>query len=333
MGGAAKGTLVFTGHDIRSLLDLDECISAVDAAFRDYAEGRSFASGVLGLHAGAGGFHVKAAGLVRGRKYFAAKLNSNFPENPRRFGLPTIQGVVALCDAENGALLALLDSMEITTQRTGAATAVAARHLARQNAHIAVICGCGIQGRIQLRALGRVLPLQTVRAFDIDADRASRFAREMSKALSLDVSRAPSLEEAVRGCDVCVTCTPSRQAFLKKEHISPGTFVAAVGADNPEKQELDPHLMASAVVVVDVLEQCATMGDLHHALEAGVLTRADVRAELAEVITGRKPGRLSPNEITIFDSTGTALEDVAAAATVYEKAVGGGVGFAVDLGC
>ena len=117
-----------------------------------------------------------------------------------------------------------------------------------------------------------------------------------------------------------------------KEHVSPGTFVAGVGADNPEKQELDPHLMASAVVVVDVLEQCASMGDLHHAITAGVLTRDHVHAELAELITGRRPGRRSAKEITIFDSTGTALEDVAAAVIVYEKAIAQGVGIGVDLG-
>jgi alanine dehydrogenase len=328
-----KGTLVFTGRDIRSLLDLGECISAVEAAFRDSAEGRSSLAGVLGIDAGTGGFHVKAAGLVRERRYFAAKLNANFPENPKRFGLPTIQGVVALCDGENGALLALLDSIEITLQRTGAATAVAARHLARQDACVAAICGCGLQGRIQLRALQRVLPLTTVRAFDTDSEHAKRFARDMSDALSLDIRRVGSLEDAVRGCDVCVTCTPSRHAFLMKEHVSAGTFVAAVGADNPEKQEIDPHLMASAGIVVDALDQCAAMGDLHHALTAGILTRADVRAELAEVITGRKPGRISAEEITIFDSTGTALEDVAAAVAVYEKAVAAGVGLTVDLGC
>jgi alanine dehydrogenase len=331
-GGGSTGTLVLTGRDIRSLLDLDACISAVDAAFRDSFDRRRLPSGVLGVHWGAGGFHVKVAGLARERKYFAAKLNANFPQNPRRFGLPTIQGVVALCDGENGALLALIDSIEITLQRTGAATAVAARHLARPDASIAAICGCGRQGRIQLRALQRVLPLKAARAFDLDPAQAVRFARDMSDDLRFDVRPAESLEDAVRGCDVCVTCTPSRHAFLMKEHVSAGTFVAAVGADNPEKQELDPHLMASAGIVVDVLDQCASMGDLHHALEAGVLTRADVRGELAEVITGRKPGRISPEEITIFDSTGTPLEDVAAAATVYERAVAEGIGLEVDLG-
>jgi ornithine cyclodeaminase/alanine dehydrogenase-like protein (mu-crystallin family) len=117
-----------------------------------------------------------------------------------------------------------------------------------------------------------------------------------------------------------------------REHVRPGTFVAAVGADSEDKQELDPRLMAAGVVVTDVLEQCAAIGDLHHALAAGLMTRDAVHAELADLVTGRKPGRRSPDEITIFDSTGTALEDVAAAVVVYEKALAGDVGLRVALG-
>ncbi|HXB54230.1 MAG TPA: ornithine cyclodeaminase family protein [Vicinamibacteria bacterium] len=326
------GTLVLTGRVVRALLGLDECMAAVEAAFRDQAEGRTWPAGMMTVHAGEGGFHVKTAGLVRERPYFAAKLNSNFPGNPERSGLPTIQGVVALCDGENGRLLALLDSIEITLLRTGAATAVAAKYLARRDAHVATICGCGVQGRVQLRALKSVLPLESVRVHDADRARALRFAEEMGKELCLDVRSAPSLEDAVRGTEVCVTCTPSRQAFLMKDHVAPGTFVAAVGADNPSKQELDPQLMSSATVVVDVLDQCASSGDLHHALDAGAMRREDVHAELADVIVGRKRGRGSRDEITVFDSTGTALEDVAAAVAVYERALSAGVGLAVALG-
>jgi alanine dehydrogenase len=325
-------TLVLTGRDVRALLGLEECVAAVEAAFRDQAEGRSWPAGMLTVHAAEGGFHVKTAGLVRERPYFAAKLNANFPGNPERSGLPTIQGVVVLCDGENGRLLALLDSIEITLLRTGAATAVAAKHLARPDAHVATICGCGVQGRAQLRALQRVLPLKSVRVYDTDRVRAARFAEEMGKELGLDVRGAPSLEDAVHGSEVCVTCTPSRHAFLMKDHVAPGTFVAAVGADNPDKQELDPQLLSSATVVVDVLDQCASSGDLHHALDAGAMRREDVHAELAEVVVGRKRGRRSRDEITVFDSTGTALEDVAAGVAVYERALTAGVGLAVALG-
>jgi ornithine cyclodeaminase/alanine dehydrogenase-like protein (mu-crystallin family) len=138
--------------------------------------------------------------------------------------------------------------------------------------------------------------------------------------------------ERVRTSDIVVTCTPARTAFLRREHVAPGTFIAAVGADREDKQELDVALLAAGRVVVDALEQCATIGELHHALDAGTMTRADVRAELAEVVAGRMPGRATPDEITIFDSTGTGLQDVAAAALVFERAVAAGRGMRVRLG-
>jgi alanine dehydrogenase len=325
-------TRILTRRDVQALLGWEECISAVENAFRLHAEGRSLPPGVLGVRAPQGGFHTKAAGLELSRLYFAVKTNANFPENPRRHGLPAIQGVIALCDASDGRLLALMDSIEVTIRRTAAATAVAAKHLARADSRTATICGCGNQGRAQLRALASVLPLARAHAYDADPARAQDYAREMSTELGIEVGPTADFVAALAESDVCVTCTPSRKAFLMKEHVRPGTFVAAVGADNSDKQELDPHLMAGGVVVTDVLEQCAEIGDLHHALAAGVLTRDAVHAELAELVTGRRPGRRSRDEITIFDSTGTALQDVAAAAVVYERAAAGGIGLAVALG-
>ena len=325
-------TRILTRRDVQALLGWDECIAAVESAFRLHAEGKSLPPGVLGVRAPHGGFHIKAGGLELGRTYFAAKTNANFSDNPRRHGLPAIQGAIVLCDAEDGRLLAVMDSIEVTIRRTAAATAVAARHLARPESRTVAICGCGTQGRAQLRALTRVLPIARAHAFDADPAAAAAYAREMSAELRIEVTPASSPAAALAESDVCVTCTPSRQAFLLREHVRPGTFVAAVGADSPDKQELAPELMAASVVVADVLEQCAEMGDLHHALEAGAMSRDRVHAELAEVVTGRKPGRRSADEVTVFDSTGTALEDVAAAVVVFEKALAAGAGLSVALG-
>jgi ornithine cyclodeaminase/alanine dehydrogenase-like protein (mu-crystallin family) len=286
---------------------------------------------MLGIHTGSGGFHIKAGTLDIGRSYFAVKANANFMKNRERFGLPTIQGIIALCDAERGTPLALMDSMEITILRTGAATAVAAKFLARADARVATICGCGNQGRIQLRALTRVRRIVRAYAFDRDANLAGKFSRELSAELSINVTPVAELGDAVRSSDICVCCTPSKHFYLEKEFVSPGTFISAVGADNPDKHELDPALFVGNKIVVDLLEQCATSGDLHHALEAGSVARGDVYAELGEIVAGRKPGRTSPAEIAIFDSTGTALQDVAAAIMVYEKAVAAGAGLRVNL--
>jgi alanine dehydrogenase len=324
-------TLLLTRGDVAALLTLDDCIAAVEEAFTLQGTGRVLGPGVLGLHVPDGGFHIKAAGLRLSRLYVAAKLNANFPGNAARRGLPAIQGVVVLSDGETGRLLALIDSMEITALRTGAATAVAARRLARPDARVATIVGCGRQGRIQLAALARVLPLERAYAVDTDAAAAARFAEEMSGRLALDVRPASSPAEVVPLSDLCVTCTPSRAPLLRREDVLPGTFVAAVGADDEAKLEIEPELMAASTIVVDSLEQCAAFGDLHHALARGALSLAEVHATLAEVVAGDKPGRTSTDEITIFDSTGVAIEDVAAAAVAYERAGAAGRGETVDL--
>ncbi len=326
--------MLLTRRDVAALLDLDACIAAVEEAFRRYGAGTAAAPGVLSVPVQGGGFHIKAGVLElgEGRPYFAAKTNANFPDNPGRHGLPTIQGVIVLADAERGTPLALMDSMEITTLRTGAATAVAAKYLARANARTATIVGCGAQGRVQLRAVRAVRAVERVYACDRDLTVAERFAREMTAGRGFEVRARADVAAAARESDVIVTCTPSREPILGPGDVRPGTFVAAVGADHPEKQEIAPALLAASRVVVDVLEQAATMGDLHHALRAGVMTRADVHAELGEVVAGRKPGRCSAEETIVFDSTGMALQDVAAAAAVYERAVQAGRGLAVSLG-
>ena len=317
----SPGTLLLTRPDISALLTLDECIVAVEDAFRHHGEGRSPAPKVLGMPARDGGFHIKAALLSSSPPYFAAKLNGNFFYNAQRFAMPNIQGLIVLCDATNGYPLAVMDSIEITILRTGAATAVAAKHLARPDSRVATICGCGNQGRIQLRALCTVLALEHVYAFDVDEAKARRFADELSRELELAIEVVGQPASAVPKSDVCVTCTPAKRYFIHKEHVAPGTFLAAVGADNERKQELDPQLFVFNKVVADVLDQCAEIGDLHHAIAQGLVQPSNVYAELGELAAGRKPGRTAREEITIFDSTGTALQDAAAAAVVYERAV------------
>ncbi|HEX6083223.1 MAG TPA: ornithine cyclodeaminase family protein [Thermoanaerobaculia bacterium] len=302
-------TRLLTRADITSLLTLEDCLAAVEQAFHgDPASAKS-----LGFHAAAGTFHIKAAmGDV-----FATKINANFPGNPSG---PTIQGVIVVMDLERGTPLAILDSGLITTMRTAAATAVAAKHLARRDATTLTIVGCGVLGRATLDALRLVRPLSDVFAWDV------------SHSAAATLGRVPdALDEAIASSDIVVTCTTSRSPILDAQHLHPGLFIAAVGADNPQKQELAPAVLAQSKVVVDVLEQAATMGDLHHALDAGVMTRADVHGELGDVLRGRVPGRVHDEEVFVFDSTGTALQDVAVASLAYSRTVERGVGLDVSF--
>jgi ornithine cyclodeaminase/alanine dehydrogenase-like protein (mu-crystallin family) len=169
-------------------------------------------------------------------------------------------------------------------------------------------------------------------AFDLDHGLARRYAEEMSEVVGCAIEAVDDYRSATARSDIVVTCTPARNPLLGISDVRNGTFVAAVGSDSEVKQELEPQLLASSKVVVDVLEQCATIGELHHALDAGVMQRGDVFADLGEVVSGRRPGRETAEEITIFDSTGTALEDVAAASLVYERALAAGAGQDVPLG-
>lgn len=288
-------TLLLTRSDLSALLTMEECIGRVEEAFRD---GDPASARSLGMHAPSGTFHAKAAlGDV-----FAIKINANFPDNPGRHDLPTIQGVIVLFDIDRGVPLAILDSTLITTLRTAAATAVAAKYLARPDASTAAIIGHGVQGQAALEALRLVRPIREVRIYDVRG-------------------AVTTLDAAVDGADIVVTATPSRVAIIEERHLQPGMFVAATGADNPQKQELAPAVLARCRVVADVIEQAATMGDLHHALAAGAMTREDVHGELGAVIAGRIAGRRTDEEMFVFDSTGTALQDVAVASLAYRRAM------------
>jgi ornithine cyclodeaminase/alanine dehydrogenase len=168
-------------------------------------------------------------------------------------------------------------------------------------------------------------------AYDVDHTQAQRFANDLSAELKIPVETTSDLREAMKRIDICVTCTPSTQFFLKQDYVRPGTFIAAVGADSETKQELDPALLARNKTVADIVEQCASIGELHHAIASDLMTKQDAHAELGEVVAGTKSGRTSPDEIIIFDSTGMALQDVISAATVYMKAVNKGVGRILNL--
>ena len=326
-----EGTLLLRRSDVERLLSLRDCIDAVDEIFRLQGEGKIPAPGILGVRAPDGGLHVKAGLLPGDRNYLVAKLNANFPGNNAHFGLPTIQGVIAVFDAENGVPLAILDSIDITIKRTAAASAVAAKHLARKDSSVATICGCGQQGRAQLRAVLLVLPLTKIYAFDVNERAAMNFRNELSPQLKIGIEPVRDLASAIQKSDVCITCTTANEFFVRKEDVRRGTFIAAVGADDVSKQEIDPALIASAKVVADSLEQSCAIGEVHHAIAQSLMRKEDVYAELCEIVAGQKTGRVADDEIIVFDSTGVAIEDAIAAAAVYERALANHIGTNFDF--
>lgn len=315
-------TRLLTRDDVAGVLTPADCLQAVEEAFRSYGQGRAPAPAGVAFHASSGTFHIKAAMA----DVLATKINANFPGNPSRHRLPTIQGVIVVMECDRGTTVAILDSTLITAMRTAAATAVAAKYLSRENAKTLAVIGCGTQGRATIDALRVVRRIEEVTAFDADDACAARFVSEIGERHRVRARAARSVDEAVRTADIVVTCTTARSAILDAHHLQPGMFIAAIGADNPEKQELTPALLARTRIVADLLDQAATMGDLHHALESGALRRQDVHGELGDVICGRAAGRTSEDQIFVFDSTGTALQDVAVASIAVQRAIERGAG-------
>ena len=324
-------TLLLTRADLQHLLKPADYLDVAETAFKAHAEGRVFAPALMHVDVDEGEFHIKAGGLKLKHNYFALKSNGGFFGNADRYQLPPIQGVILLCNADNGSPLALMDSTAITLGRTGATTALAARLLAREDAHTVTICGCGNQGAENLRYLTMVREITTAYAWDAREAKACAFAEQMSNELGIEVIPQRDLATAMRATDICVTCTPSHQPFIEQQYLREGMFIAAVGADSPDKQELFPEVAAKSKLVVDLKEQCAAVGELHHSIAAGLMSLGDVHAELGEVLVGAKPGRESDDEVIVFDATGTALQDAAAAAAAYERSAVGDFGSYFDF--
>ncbi len=298
--------LLLSRSEIASLMDFPAYVQVVEEAFRVHAEGGSLEPALAHVNADDGEFHIKAGGLRGTPSYFAVKVNGGFFRNRERFGMPNIQGLIVLSRADNGLPLAAMDSIEITVRRTGAAAAVAAKYLARPGSRVCTVCGCGTQGRMQLRALRHVLPIERAFAWSLPHSDAEAFAAEMSSELKIPVTAVTDVAEALAQSDVCVTCTPAKSPYLRRSYIPAGMFIAAMGADSPDKQELDADLIACAKVVVDLRAQAVTVGETHHAVSQGLMEPGQIHAELGEIIAGKKQGRTGAGEVIVFDSTGTA---------------------------
>ena len=325
--------LLLSEKEIRDLVGPAEALPAVRDAFVRLARGEAILPGVIHLDIPNSGAeaHVKGAHLG-GSRFFTIKVASGSYANPDR-GLPVGSGIVLVFDSTTGFPRAVLfDNGYLTDLRTGAAGALAADLLANREVHRVGIVGVGTQARYQLAALLGVRTPERVIAFGRSEAKATAFAQEMEKLHRIRVLPAKTVEQAVRGSDVVITVTPSREPLVRAEWIGPGTHVTAVGADGPDKQELEVEVLKKAdKVVADRLDQCVRFGEIHHAVEAGVLRPADVYAELGDIAAGLKRGRTSEQEITVADLTGVGVQDAAVAELVVVAATRSGVGKALDI--
>jgi ornithine cyclodeaminase len=275
---------------------------------------------------------VKSA-YIEGLGSFAVKVASGFWDN-RNKGLPSGSGMMLLVSAETGFPQAvLLDNGYLTDLRTALAGAVAAKFLAPELVRTLGVIGAGTQGRFQARALRLVRDFERLAVYDQDPAVVKRYASDMSAELSLDVSGRESAEEVVRESDVIVTCTPAKEPLVKADWLRPGQHITAMGSDSEEKQELDAAVLGQVDrIVCDRKAQCFRLGELHHAVGAGVIAEDHDITELGELTAGMRRGRGSRAEITVCDLTGVGVQDTAIALLAYRKAQAKGLGLAISSG-
>jgi ornithine cyclodeaminase len=328
-----RAALVLDESTIRRLITVAEAHAACREAFAKLGRGEVDQPSVMSFDfpQSPGEVHVKG-GHLHGSPFFSVKVASGFYRNPER-GLPVTAGCVWVFSATTGSLEAmLLDNGFLTELRTGAAGAVAADALARREIETVGIIGSGGQARYQLEALLEVRRPARVLVWSPTRANTARYAEEMREKHGVSVEPVGTAEDAVRQSDLVITTTPARAPVVRADWVRPGTHLTAMGSDLPAKVELEPTLLAGAKVVADRLSQCATQGEIHHAIEAGVLTANEVYAELGEIVAGFKPGRTSEREITVADLTGVGALDAAMANLVVGKALERNIGRRLEVG-
>ena len=314
---------VFHESEIRRILTIPEAIEAMEQAFTAYSNKTASVPGVIHLDVPEhqGEVHVKA-GYIHGAPEYVVKLAAGFWENRRR-NLPVGSGLMIVCSAETGFPQAiLLDNGYLTELRTAAAGAVAAKYMARKDVDQVAVLGAGMQGRFQLQALACVRDFRRAVIYDHRTTNIARYFTEMQGNIDAELVPASSAEEAARGSRIIITTTPSREQILRAAWIEPGTHITAMGSDAADKQELHTDVLVRAGrIVADSLPQCLKFGEIHHAVESGVLLESDVAGELGDVISGRVTGRANDQEITVCDLTGVGVHDAAIAGLAYRKLI------------
>lgn len=308
-------TLLLSQKDIRGLLSMAAVIAVVEQALRDYALGRARMPHKVYLDTDCGDFRAMPASVAgaAGMKWVCA-----YPGNPKK-GLPNVMATLVYSDLATGYPLAVMDAMDITAYRTGATAAIASKYLARPDSCTLGLIGAGQQAFTQLLAHAELFPLRKVTVFDVRPGAVESLIRAFPQ---LPVEAGTP--EAAAAADIVCTLTPAREPVLRRRWVSPGAHINAVGADGPGKQELELAILAEAMVVVDDMEQAVLGGEVNVPISRGRFSVERIHAALGDIIAGKRLGRAARDSITVFDSTGLAIEDIAVARMLFEKAMESG---------
>jgi len=311
-------TLIFTKQDVEKVLTPAVANKTIEKAFKAYGLGQTDMPAKSYLTFKKGDLRSMPA-YIHGQGFDIAGIKSVnvHPENAMH-NLPTVMAVIILNDPKTGFPLAILDGTYLTSIRTGAAGALAVKLLSRKNAKIAGFVGCGVQARAQLMCILEVRKIKTVKIWQFGPKDtyAPKFRDWVEKTYKIETIISPAIDEVTTSVDILITTTPSRTPLVNK--VSPGTHINAVGADAQGKQEINPNILKQAKVVIDDWAQASHSGEINVPFSKKIITQKDIYASLGEIAAGKEKGRTSDEEITLFDSTGLAIQDVSCAYTVYK---------------
>lgn len=321
--------LILSEGEIRKTLDMAASIEAVEEAFGALSRGEARIPGVLYLDIkeANGDVHLKGA-HIKGDPFYVFKVASGFYDNPAK-GLPVNAGLSMAFDATTGQLAAILvDNGYLTYVRTGAAGAIAAKYLSKEKLTSVGVVGAGLAAAFQVRALCVVREVTEVRVWSLVPELGEQMAADLSEEIEAKFLTVDSARSAVEGADLVITATPSRAPIVQADWLAPGVHVTAMGADAPEKQELHPEVLVKAdLVVADNLAHCLTDGEIHHAVQAGLIdAEGSGIVELGDIVAGKASGRTRDDQITVADLTGVGVQDVAIAKVTLARARGLGLG-------
>lgn len=321
-------TLLLKKDEVRRLIGMTEVIGAVEEAYKAFNSDQVEQPDYLGMHLPSprGEIDFKL-GYYKANEVISMKASSGgFIDNPTAHGVPSGMGTILLFDARSCALICIMDGSLITGLRTGASGAVSVKTLARKNARTITSIGTGNQARMQIRAINAIMKIEEIQAWDSNPDTLFKYKTDIESEFGIPVVMAHSKKEAVEQADILITTTRGKGSLVEADWVKPGTHIVAIGTDQRGKQELDPELFRNAKVVVDSIAQCTEKGETWHPLNRNIIAKGDIHGEIGEVLLGRKPGRVGDDEITIFDSTGMAIQDNTTASRIYQNAIANNVG-------
>ncbi|RUM22600.1 ornithine cyclodeaminase family protein [Rhizobium phaseoli] len=321
-------TLLLKKDEVSRLISVTEVIAAVEEAYKAFSSDQVEQPDYMGidLPSPRGEIDFKL-GYYKANEIISMKASSGgFIDNPTAHGVPNGMATIFLFDARSGALICVMDGSLILGLRTGASGAVSVKALARKNATTVASIGTGNQARMQIRSINEIMKIEEIHAWDSNPDTLFKYKTDIESELGIPVMMANSKKEAVEQADILVTTTRGKGSLVEAGWVRPGTHIVAIGTDQQGKQELDPEIFRNAKLVVDSMAQCTEKGETWHPLNKNIITKDDIHGEIGEILLGRKPGRESDDEITIFDSTGMAIQDNTTASKIYHNAVANNVG-------